>query len=112
MWETNALIHHTQIGCIEHGVPVEIRHLRKKQSLLRRPESNIAVVTHSSFLDATFNSLGVGYSPAVKGEMQRWFDNCEMRTVIVADVVDPLPEDQLHYRGGANSGVGHGRVNI
>ena len=76
-------------------------------STTRRPEDNIAVVTHSSFLDATFNSFGEGFSSSVKDEMHRWFDNCEMRTVVVANVLDPLPDDKLHYRGGMESGVGH-----
>ena len=75
-------------------------------SCLRRPESHIAVVTHSSFLDFTLKSFGEGFSTPVQGELQRWFENCEMRSLVVANIVEPLPDDRLHHRGGLNSGVG------
>ena len=64
-------------------------------------------MTHSSFLHYTFGSFGLGFSTHIKDEIHRWFENCEMRSLVVANTQDPLPDDRLHWRGGANTGIGH-----
>ncbi|CAN0313692.1 unnamed protein product, partial [Hapterophycus canaliculatus] len=43
-----------------------------------RPETNIAVVTHSAFLLCLFNEAIL--SPP---EVAKWFENCELRTVLM-----------------------------
>jgi len=40
-----------------------------------RPETNIAVVTHSAFLSVLFNEV-----VKCSSDLSKWFDNCEMRT--------------------------------
>jgi len=40
-----------------------------------RPETNIAVVTHSAFLSVLFNKVVICSS-----DLSKWFENCEMRT--------------------------------
>eukprot|EP00195_Chlamydomonas_chlamydogama_P017695 CAMPEP_0202890154 /NCGR_PEP_ID=MMETSP1392-20130828/658_1 /ASSEMBLY_ACC=CAM_ASM_000868 /TAXON_ID=225041 /ORGANISM="Chlamydomonas chlamydogama, Strain SAG 11-48b" /LENGTH=295 /DNA_ID=CAMNT_0049573673 /DNA_START=133 /DNA_END=1020 /DNA_ORIENTATION=+ len=69
--------------------------------IMTRPERNIAVVTHSSFLHFTMQNFGHDASIAVQGELHRWYENCEMRSVVVADT-DALscPPDAWHFAGG------------
>jgi broad specificity phosphatase PhoE len=43
-----------------------------------RPESNIAVITHSAFLSVLFNKA-VAAAPS----LQKWFDNAELRTALL-----------------------------
>jgi broad specificity phosphatase PhoE len=51
--------------------------------VMKRPEQSIAVVSHSSFLKHLFISLSVGHS---YGKFVKGFKNCELRTVVIADV--------------------------
>ncbi|KAK9841043.1 hypothetical protein WJX81_007377 [Elliptochloris bilobata] len=53
--------------------------------LLARPEPRLAVVTHSSFLFFMLSTLGGQCDARIKGELHRWYENCEMRTVVLAD---------------------------
>ncbi|KAK9830223.1 hypothetical protein WJX72_010435 [[Myrmecia] bisecta] len=55
------------------------------QWLMQRPEARIAVVTHSSFLYYMMSQFGHAGAPLVKGELHRWYENCEMRTVVLSD---------------------------
>ncbi|KAK9915171.1 hypothetical protein WJX75_005575 [Coccomyxa subellipsoidea] len=53
--------------------------------LLARPERRLAVVSHSSFLFYLMQNFGHQVSTTVQGELRRWYENCEMRTVIISD---------------------------
>ena len=55
--------------------------------LMRRPEQEIAVVTHSSFLYMGLE-LFAGTetdSPEVTDATRRWFENCESRRYVISD---------------------------
>lgn len=71
--------------------------------LMRRPEREIAVVSHSGFLHFL---LSLFYRPEastqVQGELVTWFENCEMRTYTVCNEAfsGPVPADALHFPGG------------
>ncbi len=54
-----------------------------------RPERHIAVVTHSSFLHFTMSCFGHAAPEAVQGELHRWYDNCEMRSLVLQDMGPP-----------------------
>ena len=43
------------------------------------------MVSHSSFLHFTLSNYGLGHSTDVQGELHRWFENCELRSVVLAD---------------------------
>ncbi|GFR43713.1 hypothetical protein Agub_g4823 [Astrephomene gubernaculifera] len=80
--------------------------------LASRPERNIAVVTHSSFLFFTMSCFGHGswVAPSVMGEMHRWYDNCEMRSVVLCDEGgggeggERREGDPWHFAGGVHAG--------
>ena len=72
---------------------------------MERPEREIAVVSHSGILWAALQNFGDGYLAApVVGELHRWWENAEMRTVVLAEP-DGVHnhQDELHFRGGAHS---------
>lgn len=72
--------------------------------LATRPEHSIAVVTHSTFLHFMLAAFGTHDSPVVQGELHRWYENCEMRTVVLADGgAAAAPQDPLHFPGGARA---------
>lgn len=53
--------------------------------LLKRPESRIAVVSHSSFIFHMCHLFGAECSDVVRKEIQTGFRNCEMRSVVISD---------------------------
>lgn len=53
--------------------------------LLDRPESRIAVVSHSSFIFHMCHLFGAECSDVVRKEIQHGFRNCEMRSVVISD---------------------------
>lgn len=53
--------------------------------LLDRPESRIAVVSHSSFIFHMCHLFGSDCSEVVRKEIQQGFRNCEMRSVVISD---------------------------
>lgn len=53
--------------------------------LLDRPESRIAVVSHSSFIFHMCHLFGADCSDVVRKEIQQGFRNCEMRSVVICD---------------------------
>ncbi|GIL47218.1 hypothetical protein Vafri_4091 [Volvox africanus] len=76
-----------------------------------RPERHIAVVTHSSFLHFTLSCFGQGASEAAQGEMHKWYDNCEMRSLALTDDSEAAVaaqaaagvRDEWHYPGGLHA---------
>lgn len=48
-----------------------------------RPETEIAVVSHSGFLHSMLSNFGETGSDSVRNDMQRLFANCELRTVVL-----------------------------
>mmetsp|Transcript_17157 Transcript_17157/g.23700 ORF Transcript_17157/g.23700 Transcript_17157/m.23700 type:complete len:300 (-) Transcript_17157:149-1048(-) len=70
-----------------------------------RPETHIAVVTHSAFLSRGLMPLfGYDYDDSVRNEMQAHFDNCEMRSMLFVDGAGVnrvrQEEDPLWFKGG------------
>lgn len=55
------------------------------QMISELPETNIAVVTHSAFLWFTLAVFGGDLMHPVREHLQRWYENCEMRTVVMMD---------------------------
>lgn len=77
------------------------RGVRFLQWLMSRPEQHIAVVSHSSFFFFMLQAFGHGAAPRVQGELHKWYDNCELRTVVLSDEGGAHDHpDPLHFRGG------------
>ncbi|XP_017249413.2 phosphoglycerate mutase-like protein 1 isoform X2 [Daucus carota subsp. sativus] len=53
--------------------------------LWTRKEKEIAVVTHSGFLVHTLREFGDDCHPSIKSEMGTFFNNCELRSVVIVD---------------------------
>lgn len=72
--------------------------------VMRRPEQHIAVVTHSAFMAAMLREFGatdqLGCTRAVKEEMHRWPNNCEMRPVVVVDPSGGGGLEPMFFPGG------------
>jgi broad specificity phosphatase PhoE len=85
----------------EEKEAVKHRGLELARWLMHRPEREIAVVSHSVFLLYFMSNFGHSASIKVQGEMHRWFENCEMRTLVLSDESgvnqEPCP---LHFHGG------------
>jgi broad specificity phosphatase PhoE len=61
------------------------RGLRFVKWLCARPEQNIVVVSHSSFLKHVFALFGHGTREADKDKLHRVAGNCELRSVVIVD---------------------------
>ena len=72
--------------------------------VMRRPETHIAVVTHSAFMAAMLREFGatdqLGCHERVKQETHRWPNNCEMRPVVVIDPSGGGGLDPMFFPGG------------
>ena len=68
--------------------------------IMRRPEINIAVVTHSAFLWFTLANFGNEMSKSVREKIQRWYENGEMRSLCLTDGGTLNIVDTLHFVGG------------
>lgn len=70
--------------------------------LLDRPESRIAVVSHSSFIFHLCHLFGSDCSNVVRNEIQQGFRNCEMRSVVISDRMasGPRPAGSTDFAGG------------
>ena len=93
---------HWHPGNVEPEEAVVLRGRQFLQWLMSLPQSNIAVVTHSAFLWFTLSGFGSENIRPVREKLQRWYENCEMRSVVLSDggsveVVAALDSD---YRGG------------
>ncbi|KAL8150464.1 hypothetical protein V2J09_020272 [Rumex salicifolius] len=53
--------------------------------LWNREEEEIAVVTHSAFLFQTLRKFGDGCQESVTSQMRKFFENCELRSMELAD---------------------------
>ncbi|KAG0622192.1 hypothetical protein M758_3G078500 [Ceratodon purpureus] len=70
--------------------------------LLNRPESRIAVVSHSSFIFHMCHLFGADCSDVVRKEIQQGFRNCEMRSVVISDrlATGPAKVASTDFKGG------------
>ncbi|KAL4853906.1 Phosphoglycerate mutase-like protein [Chlorella vulgaris] len=72
--------------------------------LQQRPEQHIAVVSHSAFLFFMMSNFGRGAATSVQSELHKWYDNCEMRTVVLCDEDGAHNHaDPLWFQGGQHS---------
>lgn len=74
-----------QPGHVEPEEEVVLRGRQFLQWLMTLSDTNIAVVTHSAFLWFTLLGFGVEFARPVRERLQRWYENCEMRSVILSD---------------------------
>ena len=93
---------HWHPGNVEPEEAVVLRGRQFLQWIMTLPESNIAVVTHSAFLWFTLSGFGAENARPVRERLQRWYENCEMRSVVLGDggttaVVASLDSD---FKGG------------
>jgi broad specificity phosphatase PhoE len=93
---------HWRAGNVEPEEAVVLRGRQFLQWLMSLPQSNIAVVTHSAFLWFTLSGFGSENIRPVRERLQRWYENCEMRSVVLSDggsaaVIAALDSD---YKGG------------
>ncbi len=93
---------HWRPGNVEPEEAVVLRGRQFLQWLMSLPQSNIAVVTHSAFLWFTFATFATENIRPVKERLQRWYENCEMRSVVLSDggsaaIIPALDSD---YKGG------------
>lgn len=84
----------------EEKEQIKARGMRFMQWLMTRPEQRIAVVSHSSFFFFTMANFGLHTSSLVQGELHRWYENCEMRTVVLSDDSGSGTLDPLWFPGG------------
>lgn len=70
---------------IESEASVAGRGVSFLQFIMSQPESNIAVVSHSAFLWFMLAMFGGDYSKPVREKMQKWFENGEMRSMVLTD---------------------------
>ncbi|PSC75000.1 phosphoglycerate mutase [Micractinium conductrix] len=89
-----------EAGHVESESSVVVRGFNFLNWLMQRPETNIAVVTHSAFLWFTLACFGNEFARPVRENLQRWYENCEMRTVVLTDGGGAGVPDQTWFRGG------------
>ncbi|KAL3698924.1 hypothetical protein R1sor_016946 [Riccia sorocarpa] len=53
--------------------------------ILKRRETEIAVVSHSGFLRHLMSTFGDDCSSKVQSELHKYFQNCEMRSIVLVD---------------------------
>lgn len=60
------------------------------------------IMSHSSFLHFMMTNYGHEARPLVQGELHRWFENCELRSIVVADEqAANKQQDPCHFPGFA-----------
>ena len=89
-------------GKIETEASVGQRGRQFLQYLMSRPESNVAVVSHSALLWFTLAGFGTECARPARESLQRWYENGEMRSVVLSDGGGAAPApDMTWFRGGA-----------
>lgn len=86
-------------GNVENESSVAERGAEFLMFVMTQPEQNIAVVTHSAFLWFTLAMFGGGYSKGVRNKMQKWFENGEMRSMMLIDGGTLNTTDPYHFDG-------------
>ncbi|TYI43127.1 hypothetical protein ES332_A01G147600v1 [Gossypium tomentosum] len=76
LWEANSR---------EKNEEVAVRGMKFLNWLWTRKEREIAIVTHSGFLNHTLSVFGNDCHPSVKSEICTHFANCELRSVVIVD---------------------------
>lgn len=60
----------------------------------------LQIVSHSSFLHFMLTNFGHHDSTMVQGELHKWFENCELRSVVLVDHgALQSRQDPYHYAG-------------
>ncbi|KAI8106655.1 hypothetical protein M9434_001309 [Picochlorum sp. BPE23] len=87
-------------GNVESEASVAGRGMAFLQFVMSQPEQNIAIVSHSAFLWFTLAAFGGDYSKKVREKMQKWFENGEMRSLVLTDGGNLNPIDPYGFEGG------------
>ncbi|KAM0932198.1 putative histidine phosphatase superfamily, clade-1 [Dioscorea sansibarensis] len=69
----------------ESNEALAARGLRFINWLWTRQEKEIAIVTHSAFLECTLQMYGNDCHPSIKNEISKHFANCELRSMVLVD---------------------------
>ncbi|XP_010511104.1 PREDICTED: phosphoglycerate mutase-like protein 2 [Camelina sativa] len=89
----------------EENQELAARGMRFMNWLSTRKEKEIAVVTHSGFLQQTLNLFGNDCDPTVKNEISAHYANCEIRSVVLVDkCMDGSDSPVTNYPGKIPSG--------
>jgi len=89
-----------QPGMVENEAEVATRGNKFLQFLMSLTETNVAVVTHSAFLWFTLAMFGGDAARPVRNKLQKWYENCEMRTLVLSDSGGAGVVDETHFQGG------------
>lgn len=89
-----------EAGKCEPESSVARRGRRLLKYLMARPETNIAVVTHSALLWFTLLGHGNECGKSVREKVQRWYENCEMRSLVLCDGGGGGAPDVTWFPGG------------
>jgi broad specificity phosphatase PhoE len=90
-------------GDVESESSVAERGIEFLRYVMSQPEKNIAVITHSAFLWFTLAMFGGDCSRGVRDKMQKWFENGEMRSMVLIDGADVNSDDTYHFDGSVAS---------
>ncbi|XP_039139131.1 phosphoglycerate mutase-like protein 1 isoform X1 [Dioscorea cayenensis subsp. rotundata] len=76
--------------------------------LWTRPEKEIAIVTHSAFLECTLQMFGNDCHPSIKNEINKHFANCELRSMVLVDtnMLAMVDTSSSNYPGQKPHGLG------
>lgn len=85
---------------VESETAVARRGQKFLQWIMARPETNIAVVSHAAFLWFTLACFGNECARPVSERLQRWYENAEMRTVVLSDGGGMGTPDLTWFPGG------------
>jgi broad specificity phosphatase PhoE len=87
----------------ETNEEIRARGAKFLQYLATRPEKHIAVVAHSSFLHFMLSNFAQqAGSETEHAHLLKHFENCEMRSVVMAVKGSDVPADHFHFAGGAS----------
>ena len=92
---------HWKTGNVERESAVASRGHSFIQFLMSLPDTNIAVVTHSAFLWFTLTTFGNELASALRESMHKWYENGEMRSLLLTDGGKLKDIDITHFPRGA-----------